>query len=408
MSASRWRGGLLQGHEKLAAAANNAFDWLFLRGVLVQSGQTPYEVLLEDDPMRLRWYPVPDESRLPLEDGQFLPVRRERHPLPLVLIPPLGVTSETFDLLPQRSLVRYFAARGFQTYLVDWGEPERRHARLGLEDYALRLLGRALEEVRRHSGVQAVSLFGWCMGGLLALMHAGATGDARIRNLVTVASPIDLRSGGLVGRSTALLNGPARLIRRFTGFRLAHLDPERWQLPGWATTWSFRLTDPVGSITTYWDLLTRLWDREFVERHATTADYLNNMLVYPVGVLREMVVQMGIDNRLSEGQIQVGRQVADLARIQANLLVMAGNADVLVSPAAARRSLDLVSSEDRQFRLAPGGHMGVVLGRQAQAEVWEPSAQWLDLRSALQPGDEASPLPKRRPRRRRLAEDPTL
>eukprot|EP01035_Chromulina_nebulosa_P001693 gene1693-2285_t len=45
----------------------------------------------------------------------------------------------------------------------------------------------ALAAIRKHSGSQEVSLFGWCMGGLLSLMHAGLTLDPKIRNLVTVA-----------------------------------------------------------------------------------------------------------------------------------------------------------------------------------------------------------------------------
>ena len=43
-----------------------------------------------------------------------------------------------------------------------------------------------------------------------------------------------------------------------------------------ATTLVFKMTDPVSSVTTYWDLLTRLWDREFVESHSTTSDYLKD------------------------------------------------------------------------------------------------------------------------------------
>ena len=99
-----------------------------MRGFLVQSGSTPYETLIDGDPMSLRYYPVPHSNEIEMADGERVAVRRKRHPVPLLLVPPLGVTTEVFDLLPQRSLVRYMAARGFHTYLVDWGKPERRHA----------------------------------------------------------------------------------------------------------------------------------------------------------------------------------------------------------------------------------------------------------------------------------------
>ncbi|HEX4895500.1 MAG TPA: alpha/beta fold hydrolase, partial [Solimonas sp.] len=370
-------------NERLAAAADNAFDWLFMRESLVRSGQTPYDTILEGDPMSVRYYPPPNDSSLELADGSRMAVRRERHAVPLVLVPPLGVTTETFDLMPNRSLVRYMAARGFRVYLIDWGKPEKRHAHLGMRDYADTMMGEALAAVRRHAGVQPLSLMGWCMGGLLCLLHAGLGEDRHIRNLITVASPIDLRGGGVVARAATAINGPARLVRRFSRFRLSQISPDWLHAPAWMTTLGFKLTDPVGSITTYWDLLTRLWDRDYVESHTTTAAYLNNMLLYPGGVIQDMVVQMAVDNRLAEGRIQLGRKVSDLSRIKANFHAFAGDTDHLVPAPIARQSVELVSSRDKQFRVAPGGHMGVILGSKAQGAVWNLAAGWLDSRSAL-------------------------
>ncbi len=401
----------LRANERMAAWLDNGLEWLFMRGFLVQSGLTPYETLLDGDPMSLRYYPLPESSQIELADGAHMPVRRERHPVPLLLVPPLGVTTEVFDLLPQRSLVRYMAARGFHTYLVDWGKPERRHAPLSLRDYAVEMLGQAIAEVRRHSGVQPVSVMGWCMGGLLALIHAGATRDRQIRNLITVASPIDLRSGGVMAHAARVLNASARLVRHFTSFRLHRLDPAHLQAPDWTTTLAFKLTAPLSSLASYWDLLTRMADRDYLEIHATTADYLDNMLMYPAGVVRDVLVQLIVDNRLAEGSLELGGGSAELSAVRAKLLVYAGTTDHLVPPAMAQKSLDLVGSKDKTFRVAPGGHMGVILGSGAQREVWEPCARWLDRRSRLvrkaartSPADET----QRRLRARRLAEDVTL
>ncbi|TJY61102.1 alpha/beta fold hydrolase [Sinimarinibacterium sp. CAU 1509] len=403
----------LAANERVLAALDNAFDWVFLRESLVRSGQTPYECIYEGDPMSLRYYPVPEGSSMVAAGGERVPIIRQRKAVPLVLVPPLGVTTESFDLMPDRSLVRYMAARGYHTYLIDWGKPQKRHAHLSMADYASEMMSTALAEVRAHSGSKTVSLMGWCMGGLLCLIHLGLHGDAGVRNLITVASPIDLRGGGIVARAASVLNTPARLIRKFTSWRLHHLDPARLHAPAWLTTLGFKLTDPVGSISTYWDLLTRLWDREFVESHSTTADYLNNMLLYPGGVIQDLVVRMAVDNQLASGCIQIRDRTADLRKIKANLLVYAGTTDHLVPPEIARGSLDVVTSADKEFRIAPGGHMGVILGSKAQHEVWEPCVQWLASRSELT----RARNPKRRSgaeetqrqiQQRRERDDPTL
>jgi polyhydroxyalkanoate synthase len=378
---ARAREGGLAVNQRLAQVVANGFDWMFRRNRLIKSGRTWFELVHDGDPMAVRYYGLPEEDDIELVDGTRMPIERRQHAVPLVLVPPLGVTTETFDLMPQRSLVRYMAARGFKTYLVDWGRPRREHAHFGLADYADRMFNTALDRIRRHSGSEDVSLMGWCMGGLLCLLHQGLEQDPHIRNIVTIASPIDLRGGGIVAGAAQALNAPAQLIRRFTDFRLSVLDPARLHVPAWATTLGFKLTDPIGSVTTYWDLVTRLWDREFVESHTTTSDYLNNMLLYPGGVVAELAAKIAVDNKLAKGRIEVGDRVAELDRIRSALLVFAGATDHLVAPKIAQRIVDVVASTDKEFHVAPGGHMGVILGAKAQGAVWLQAADWLAARS---------------------------
>ncbi len=375
----------LEINERLAAAAANGFDWLFRHEHLVKSGQTEFDLVHVGDPMTVRHYTLDGERAIELADGTVLPIRRRRHAVPLVLVPPLGVTTETFDLMPNRSLVRYMTARGFKVYLICWGKPGRRHARLNNKDYADRMMGEALASIRAHSGVDEVSLMGWCMGGLLSLIHAGLQRNSRIRNIIAVASPIDMRGGGIVAGVAQALNTPAMLIRKYTDLRLLAMNPERFHTPGWVTTLAFKLTDPIGSVTTYWDLITNLWDREFVESHSTTSNYLNNMLSYPAGVLQDFVVKVALDNKLAAGEIDVGRKISRFRNIRSAMLVFAGEEDVLVPASTARGILDLVNAKDKTFVLAPGGHMGVILGSGAQAAVWARSADWLVSRSLAQP-----------------------
>jgi polyhydroxyalkanoate synthase len=61
--------------------------------------------------------------------------------------------------------------------------------------------------------------------------------------------------------------------------------------------------------------------------------------------------------------------------------VFAGETDHLVSAEVAQKIVDIVASDDEEFRVAPGGHMGVILGAKAQGAVWAESAAWLAERS---------------------------
>ncbi len=376
-------------NRRLAKTAANGADWLFKRDTLIQSGRTWFELVHDGDLMAVRYYGLPEEEEIELVDGSLMPVQRRQHAVPLVLVPPLGVTTETFDLMPQRSLVRYMAASGFKTYLVDWGKPKKEHAHLNLKDYSYTMMGTALEKIRAHSGSDDISLMGWCMGGLLCLLHQGQVLDPAIRNIITIASPIDLESGrgviaGVSGAAQSL-NGAAQLVSNYTNLRLKALDPARLALPPWATTLVFKMTDPVGSVTTYWDLVTRLSDREFVKSHSTTADYLNHMLLYPGGVISDMAVKVVTEGQLAKGRVEVGDRVAQLDKIRSNLLAFAGETDILVPAEIAEKIVDIVASKDKEFRLAPGGHMGVIIGSKAQNAVWAQSVEWLAQRSGATP-----------------------
>lgn len=376
-------------NQRLASSTANSIDWLFKRDTLIKSGRTWFELVHDGDLMSVRYYELPDDDEIELVDGSKMPIERQQHAVPLVLVPPLGVTTETFDLMPQRSLVRYMVARGFKVYLVDWGKPKKEHAHLGMLDYAQDMMGVALEKVRRHSGSKELSLMGWCMGGLFCLLYQGFTRDRHIRNIVTVASPIDLETGkgviSMVASVAQAMDGPAQLVSNYSNFRLNTLDPARLSLPDWVTTLVFKMTDPVSSVTTYWDLVTHLRDREFVESYSTTSDYLNNMLRYPGGVVKDMAGGVVNENQLARGRVYIGDEVAELDRIDCNLLAFAGKTDNLVPPEVARGIINVVASDDKEFREAPGGHMGVIIGSKAQSAVWAESADWLASRSAGRP-----------------------
>lgn len=395
-------------NHRVAEVANNAFDLIFLPGTMVQSEQTPFEVIHTYGITSVRYYPPLDEEEITLNDGTKMFAVGETHGVPLVFVPPLAARPTIFDLLPQRSLVKFFVARGFRVYLIDWGEPGREQAHYGLGDYVNDLMPEALRRIREHAQVQDISLFGWCLGGLFCLMYAGVSGDSHLRNIVTVASPIDNREGDLMGKLTAALMKPAEMVRKLTSFRLHNLSPAKTMVPGWANALAFKLTDPVGSITTYWDLVLRLWDREFVESHTTTSTFLNNMLAYPGRLIQDMFVKFAIDNDLSRGSVELDGRTVEFGRITSSVLVFAGASDTLVAPDAARKSLDLVASQDKRYLIAPGGHMGVLAGSKAQAAVWAVAADWLAERSANEVAKNAARFETERKvrRRKRLSEDP--
>lgn len=374
--------------DRLAQQAERATLWLTHAveqftdaGSFVAADQTPYDLVHEQGLLSVRRYRPLEETEILIGD-ETLAVRRKRHRVPVVLVPPLAADPLNFDLLPQRSLVRYLLAQGYKVYLVDFGSPERDHSHLGLADYTTSLLPEALSAVRKDSRIKDLSLLGYCMGGLFCLIYAGWSRDAHLRNLVTIASPIDAHQVGVAGQLLAAMRGPIRLVRRYTGFRIHKLDPARLNVPGWVSSLVFKLTNPLGTLTSYVDLLMNLWDRDYVVQHQSMAAWFNQMHAYPGGIVQDFVVRVGMDNALSKGRVPLGPgQEALLDRIEASLLAIAGSGDKIVTVDSARKVMDIVASADKQFALAPGGHAGVFAGSRAPATTWKLAADFLATRS---------------------------
>ncbi|WP_100637843.1 alpha/beta fold hydrolase [Marinobacter salexigens] len=360
--------------------AGNAFDRVFRAASLVQAGQTPFETLHTDGLVSLRYYPPLQDDFIDL-DGITIPVEANRHRTPVVIVPPLAVNMLIYDLFPQRSLVRFLRAKGFEVYLIDWGMPTRAHSHYNLHTYVAELLPASLERVRQHSGEQELSLHGWSMGGMFTLFYSALSKDQHIRNAIILGSPIDSHASGILGLLNQRMADVAGAIYRRTGLQIHDLRPHWFHSPGWANTIGFKLTNPVGSFMGYWELLVRLGDREFVSSHATTSAFLDRMVAYPGGVVQDTVVRIWIDNQLSRGTVQIGDDEAQLANINANLFAVAGSEDTMVTPDAAKSLMDHVSSVDKTFRVAPGGHMGILAGSKAPRESWLEIAEWLAQRS---------------------------
>lgn len=378
--AGQWLERRHEWRQQLEQYVENARDRLFRAEQMVVAGQTPFTVVHDDGLVKLRHYTPLTEPAIEV-DGRMLPVSPHRQRVPLVIVPPLAVNMLIYDLFPHRSLVRYLLARGFDVYLIDWGVPGRRHAHYNLHTYVAELLPQYLARVRAHSGQQELSLHGWSMGGMFTLFYLALTGDPLVRNAVILGTPVDSHASGAIGKMYQRLHQLAELVREHTGFRIHKLNPKWLHTPGWMNVIGFKLTNPIGSVMGYWELLTRFGDRDFVESHATQSAFLDRMVAYPGGIVQDTFVRVWIDNELSRGGMKIGDRAIDLAHIRTALLALAGQSDTMVTPAAADKLLDVVASTDKQFAVVPGGHMGILSGSQAPAMVWPQVADWLVARS---------------------------
>jgi len=361
-------------------AASHALERRRHPSHFILTDKTPWVEIFHDGIMSVRRYSLPPMDSINV-DGQPIGVSREKKRMPILLVPALGIQPWTFDIMPNRSMVRYLMARGYDVYLLDWGRPSRSNRELTLNTYVNQWLPQAITAVQGHSDSEQISLLGYCMGGLLCLMYLGSHTDAPVRNLITIASPVNFHANGLYGKAFSLLSAPAMKIYNKFQLRLEPLDTRMFHIPGNLLSIGFKMTNPPAVVASYLDLIRNINDREYVTEYMTMGQWFNDMVDYPGATVREVIEKMVIANRMAGGQIEIGAHVAKLEQINCSLLALAGSTDNIATVGATKDILRLVGSQDKRFEVVPGGHAGVFAGSKAPSHTWRIIADWLAERS---------------------------
>src|SRR5690349_14557943 len=170
---------------------------MLMDGSRPQMGNAPKTVVMEHGKLSVaRLRPRSDEEYE--IGGDTFKVERGHFPTPVLLIPPLMVRPYVYDLRPDHSMARLLRDRGYDVFILDFGVPDREDEGIRLDDYVLDWVPRAVDAALAASGQRSITLAGYCMGGIFALLHAAAHDDDRVRNIVTIGAPVNFEKMGMV------------------------------------------------------------------------------------------------------------------------------------------------------------------------------------------------------------------
>jgi polyhydroxyalkanoate synthase len=325
-------------------------------------GQTPAEIVWTLNKARLYHY---------------LPTRPagERHPVPLLLVYALINKPFIFDFGPGRSFVEYMVGEGFDVYLLDWGAPGPEDRNITFDDYATEYLARAVRKVLRTSGAGEVSLLGYCLGANIALIYAALHPEASIRNLVLLTIPADFSSSP-EGSMAMWLEEERLDVDKL----LAAFD----NVPGELIRLWARMLKPVENFfVSYINLYKYLDNKAFVQAWQAINRWIEDVVPFAGAAMRQFVIDYVRNNELVTGKHTVKGQLVDLAQVRAPLLNLSAQYDHLVSRAQSESIMDLVSSTDKELRVMPSTHVGLMANINARQTYWPGIADWLASRSGL-------------------------
>jgi poly(3-hydroxyalkanoate) synthetase len=271
----------------------------------------------------------------------------------VLVVPSLVNRAYVLDLAPERSMLRYLAAHGVRPILLDWGWPGATERSFDLTDYIAGRLERALSSLPGP-----VILAGYCMGGLLALAAAQQQPE-RVRGLVLLATPWDFHAGQPpappIPNLPALLSGgtlPVDAIQTLFTMR----DPDSIA----AKFRAFPQLDP---------------DSERARLFVALEDWLSDGVPLAAPAAQECLLGWYAENTPAKGTWRVNGDAVTPAASRLPTLVALPAEDRIVPPESARPLADIIPGA---MLLQPAaGHVGMVVGRRAQQELWQPLLDWL-------------------------------
>src|SRR5262249_54072005 len=125
---------------------------------------------------------------------QYRPVTERVHQRPLLIAPPQINKFYVFDLVPEKSIIRYCVDGGLQTFAISWKNPTAVERGFGLDTYVA-ALEQAVEAMRAITGSEDVSIWGSCSGGITTsafLAHLTARGEAKVHSATVAVCLLDM------------------------------------------------------------------------------------------------------------------------------------------------------------------------------------------------------------------------
>lgn len=294
----------------------------------------------------------------------------KRHRTPILFVYALINKPYIFDLTPENSFFGHLLEQGYDVFLLDWGVAGPEDRDMTFDEYVGELIPKAVQRLRRASGEEDYTLFGYCMGGTMAVMHAALQPEG-LRNLIALTAPVDFREGGLMALWTDKKHfNPDALVGAFGNIPPDVIDTGNKFLKP--------VTNYVGSQVTMWD---RLLSGKDMGNWLAMNKWVNDGTPFPGAAFSQWIRRFYQDNALIRGEMTIKGATVDLSRITAPLLSIAGESDHIVPPPMAEPLNAAVSSTDKEYLLVPAGHVGLLAGSGARKGLWPKVTEWLGSRS---------------------------
>jgi len=292
-----------------------------------------------------------------------------RYRTPILFIYSLINRYYVLDFLPKRSLIEYMTEQGYDVYAIDWGTPGVAEQPLTWDDYLGTLIRGAVRWALRTSRAKDLTMYGYCMGGTMALAYA-ALYPQGIRNFVAQATPVDFSEGGVFTTWT-----------QPEYFDVDALVDAYGNMPIELMEAGVSMMAPIARMTKWLEVFRQIDNPDFITTFLGMEQWASDNVPFPGEVYRQYIKDCYQENNFCNGRMVIGNRRVDLGAINCPLLTVTADRDTTAPPRSNVALNALVSSTDKQVMSFPVGHVGLSTSSKGRKLIWPEINGWLAARS---------------------------
>jgi poly[(R)-3-hydroxyalkanoate] polymerase subunit PhaC len=271
-----------------------------------------------------------------------------------------------WDLAPPVSAIRRCLEAGLRVYLLEWLPASEATCSVGIAE-CVQAISVAVKAIGSR---QRPILMGHSLGGTLAAIYAASEPET-VGGLILPSAPLCFAEGESLFRDAlvSLLPNPVMDARHYPGSILSQASAAASPA---TFVWS-RYLDAISSAN----------DATAMDIHARVERWALDEVALPGKLVKEIVEWLYRENQFYRGVLAVGGRTIGLKEISAPTLAVVNTADLVAPLNSVRPMGETLGPEKFAIITYPGErgvglqHLGVLVGRQAHAQVWPQIIDWI-------------------------------
>jgi polyhydroxyalkanoate synthase len=287
---------------------------------------------------------------------------------PILIVYALVNRPTILDLQKNHSAIEKLLEAGHEVYLIDWGYPEQSDSHLGLSDYIHEQLHTCVEYICDTHQIDKINLFGVCQGGVLSLCYSSLYAD-NVKNLTLAVTPVDFQTK----------DDQLSQWVRYIDINL--MVDTLGNIPGNMLSNTFLSLKPFRlQIKKYLDLVNNHQassaDKEKLDNFISMEEWIFDSPDLAGEMFREFIIGCYQKNQLIKGELKISKKHIDLSKLKMPILNVYAKKDHLVPPAASKALKTVITTNDYQEIISPGGHIGLFVSPKSLDSVFPQISQW--------------------------------